>query len=194
MICLLPTPSPCECHRLFTRAGTIWPLKNRVSHRQPPSLVIKLDRRHTGRLRKRVNLLTGEGGGAKSCDAKKAWSSINHSIVSSLYLPTCFTYQPGLYIRHTAWCKIHFSITSYTNFKTQLYEYYTCWTHTHTHTYIKLLHKYCTVVLYTRHSAFRIKSAFASGFGSSRYVTFEHKRCFGVRCSSVGLGSASACN
>jgi hypothetical protein len=35
-----------------------------------------------GRLRKRDNLLTGEGEGAKSCDGEKAWSSINHSIIS----------------------------------------------------------------------------------------------------------------
>ncbi len=42
--------------------------------------------RHTGRLRKRDNLLTGEGrgggGGAKSHDGENAWSSINHSILS----------------------------------------------------------------------------------------------------------------
>ncbi len=46
----------------------------------------KIDRRHTGRLRKRDNLLTGEGGGggggAKSYDSMKAWSSINHSKLS----------------------------------------------------------------------------------------------------------------
>ncbi len=48
--------------------------------------VSKPDRRHTGRLRYRDNLLTGEGewgrGGAKSYDSKKAWSSINPSILS----------------------------------------------------------------------------------------------------------------
>jgi hypothetical protein len=41
----------------------------------PPSLVRKLNRRHTGRLRKRDDLLTGErrrgGGGAESCERKK---------------------------------------------------------------------------------------------------------------------------
>jgi hypothetical protein len=49
---------------------------------RPP--VSKLDPRHTGRLRKRDNLLPGERGGraAKSYDRKKAWSSINHSILS----------------------------------------------------------------------------------------------------------------
>jgi hypothetical protein len=48
-----------------------------------PHPVSKLDQRHTGRLRKRDNLLTGEGvggGGAKSYDGgEKAWYSINLS-------------------------------------------------------------------------------------------------------------------
>jgi hypothetical protein len=48
--------------------------------------VSKLDQKHTGRLRKRDNLLKGEGGGdrrgAKSYDGEKAWSSINHSVLS----------------------------------------------------------------------------------------------------------------
>ena len=43
-----------------------------------PSPVSKLDRRHTGRLRKRDDLLTVKGGGAKSDDGEKAWSSIKH--------------------------------------------------------------------------------------------------------------------
>ncbi len=43
-----------------------------------PSPVRKIDRRHTGRLRKRDNLLTG----AKLYYRKKALSSINHSISS----------------------------------------------------------------------------------------------------------------
>jgi hypothetical protein len=42
--------------------------------------------RHRGRLRKRENFLTGEGGrvgrGAKSYDSKKAWFSLNRSILS----------------------------------------------------------------------------------------------------------------
>ncbi len=46
----------------------------------------KLDRRHTGRLRKRDSLLTegvgGDGGGAESNGRKKACSSINHTILS----------------------------------------------------------------------------------------------------------------
>ncbi len=55
----------------------------------PPLPVSKLDRRHTGRLRKRDNLLTGErrkgvGEEPNTCDHKKAWSSINHSILSGL--------------------------------------------------------------------------------------------------------------
>jgi hypothetical protein len=47
--------------------------------------------RHTGRLRKRDNLLTGQGEGsgrgAESYDGKKSWSSINHSILSALSPP-----------------------------------------------------------------------------------------------------------
>jgi hypothetical protein len=53
-----------------------------------PFPVSKLDGRHTGRLRKRDNLLTGEtgrdGGGAKLYDGEKARSSLNHSIISEL--------------------------------------------------------------------------------------------------------------
>jgi hypothetical protein len=51
-----------------------------------PSPVSKLDRRHTGRLKKKDNLLSEEGGGrrgAESYDRKKVWSSINHSILSA---------------------------------------------------------------------------------------------------------------
>jgi hypothetical protein len=50
--------------------------------------VRNLDRRHTGRMRKRDNFLTGEGGRGggeeptESYDRKKPWSSINHSILS----------------------------------------------------------------------------------------------------------------
>ncbi len=55
------------------------------SYPTPPSPVSKLDRRHTGRRRKRDNLLSERGreggGGAKSFDGEKAWSSINHSIL-----------------------------------------------------------------------------------------------------------------
>ncbi len=56
-----------------------------------PPPVSKNNRRHTGRLRKRDNFLTGEGErgggcrGAESCDRKKAWSSKNHSILSGLH-------------------------------------------------------------------------------------------------------------
>jgi hypothetical protein len=52
----------------------------------PPLPVGKLDQRHTGRLRKRDNLLMGEWGGgvrgAKSYHNEKTWSSINRSIFS----------------------------------------------------------------------------------------------------------------
>jgi hypothetical protein len=46
------------------------------------------DRRNTGRLRKRDNLLTGEGGGEEqiSYHGEKACSSINHSILSGMYI------------------------------------------------------------------------------------------------------------
>jgi hypothetical protein len=54
--------------------------------RPPPPVplsVTKLDQRHTGRLRKRDNLLTGEGGrGAESYGRKKAWPSLYHLILS----------------------------------------------------------------------------------------------------------------
>jgi hypothetical protein len=62
-----------------------------------PSRVIKHDRRYTGRQRKRDNLQMGKEGwgggrGAESYDQKKAWSSINHSILSghSLWLRIWF--------------------------------------------------------------------------------------------------------
>ncbi len=53
----------------------------------PPPPVSKLDRRHTGTLRKRDNLLTVEGGrrwGRAQIirQRKKAWAAINHSILS----------------------------------------------------------------------------------------------------------------
>ncbi len=51
----------------------------------PLSSVSSTMRRLTGRLRKRNNFLTGGGGegeGAKSYDGEKAWSSLNHSILS----------------------------------------------------------------------------------------------------------------
>jgi hypothetical protein len=56
------------------------------THSLTPSPVNKLDRRHTGRLRKRDSLMAGKGGGlgAESYDCKKAWSSVNHSILSAV--------------------------------------------------------------------------------------------------------------
>ncbi len=48
----------------------------------PPPPVSKLERRHTGRLRKRDNLLTGEGGGWGGVKSyERAWSSITHWIL-----------------------------------------------------------------------------------------------------------------
>ncbi len=60
-----------------------------LPHPLPPTFpVSKLDLRHTGRLKKRNNLWTVEGGmsggGAKSYDDEKALSSLNHSILSDL--------------------------------------------------------------------------------------------------------------
>jgi hypothetical protein len=60
--------------------------RTRLSHRRGflprPFSISKLDRGHTGLLRKIDNLLTREGrrewGGAKSYDSEKALSSINH--------------------------------------------------------------------------------------------------------------------
>jgi hypothetical protein len=65
-----------------------------------PSPVRKLDWRHTGRLRKGDNLLTEEGGwdggGAKSYDGEKAWSHINHSILSGITTPILSPQPPNL--------------------------------------------------------------------------------------------------
>ncbi len=68
---------------MYSGPGVLAPLYDLA----PPSPVSKLDRQHTGRLRKRDNsYATGEGekggGGAKSCDRKEVWSSINNPILS----------------------------------------------------------------------------------------------------------------
>jgi hypothetical protein len=72
---------------MLSRGRMIWLFGHPLSR----SLVSKLGRRHTGRLRKRDNLAdgregVGEGGGrgAESSNRKKGWSSINPSI---LYAP-----------------------------------------------------------------------------------------------------------
>jgi hypothetical protein len=49
-----------------------------------PPTVSEIYRRLTGRLRKRDNLLKGEGEREGEYDGEKAWSSINHSILSAL--------------------------------------------------------------------------------------------------------------
>jgi hypothetical protein len=65
---------------LFGSSPTLFPSLSRILYR--------LDRRHTGKLRKINNLIKGEkgeggGGGAKSYDSKKAWwFFISHSILS----------------------------------------------------------------------------------------------------------------
>jgi hypothetical protein len=74
----------------LSRGRIIWLLGHPVS----PSPACKLDRRHTGRLRKRDNLLGGRGGqGAESYNRKKACSSINRSILSASN--TCESPIPG---------------------------------------------------------------------------------------------------
>jgi hypothetical protein len=55
----------------------------------PPSPISKLDRRHTGRLRKRDNLLTWGGGGrgAKSYDCEKALFFKSFNILCMRHMP-----------------------------------------------------------------------------------------------------------
>jgi hypothetical protein len=73
---IIRQPDSLVLYKPFNSFNTIW-------FGSPPPR--QLDRRHTGRLRKIDNFLTGEGGwdggGAKSWDGEKAWSSINHSIL-----------------------------------------------------------------------------------------------------------------
>jgi hypothetical protein len=71
----------------------------------PPSPDGKRDRRHTEILRKRDNMLTGLGGGAKSYYRTKAWSSKNHSILTAYQL---FTF-PHLF---AAGCELSCLVTS----------------------------------------------------------------------------------
>jgi hypothetical protein len=80
--------------RLY-RCRVIWLLPHPLS---PPNTVSKHARRHTGRLRKRDNVLTGEegGGGAKSYDGEKFWSS------ESPRLPYFLT--PGYYMNPAINC------------------------------------------------------------------------------------------
>ncbi len=61
-------------------------IEGQAFSRSTLSPVSKLEQRHPGRLRWRDNLLTGKRGegdgvGAKSYDCKKAWYSIDHSIL-----------------------------------------------------------------------------------------------------------------
>ncbi len=57
----------------------IWPLP------PPPSLVSKLDRRHTGRLRKKDNLLTGERGRSQIIRGERL---VLYNILNTLWLRT----------------------------------------------------------------------------------------------------------
>ncbi len=76
----------------LSRRRKIWLLPNLLC------CLYKLARRHTGRLRKRDNLLTGEGegggGGAKSYDGEKAWYSKKHALLSG-YLNCINGLEPG---------------------------------------------------------------------------------------------------
>ncbi len=69
----------------LSRCRLFWLLPNPI----PPPPLGKLERRHTGSLRKRDNVLTGNvvgggGGGAKSYYGEKAFSFMYHSILSVL--------------------------------------------------------------------------------------------------------------
>ncbi len=68
----------------FSRSNDLAPLLAPSPHHP----VSKLARRHTGRLRNRDNLLTGDGGEefglAEAYNRKKAFSSTNHSILSGV--------------------------------------------------------------------------------------------------------------
>jgi hypothetical protein len=75
----------------LSRRRIIWLLSHPLPHSAFDS---RLDRRQIARLKKRDNLLTRGGrrrprGGAKSYDGEKAWSSINHSILSGCYGGNC---------------------------------------------------------------------------------------------------------
>ncbi len=102
------------------------------------------------------------GGGATSCDGEKAWSSMNHSIFSSLYLPTCFTYQPAIQYTYVTLHGVRYifqllltPISKHNYSIWVLYNIHVEHVHILTHT----LSCFTNTVQYSsRHSAFRIKS------------------------------------
>jgi len=63
------------------------------------AVVSKLEHRHTGRLRKKDNLVMGERGGcggeAKSYEGGKAWFSINNAILSEILHNQCACSLPN---------------------------------------------------------------------------------------------------
>ncbi len=83
------TPPSSESNEWFIKRQAFSPVLWFCSSSTPsPSPVRKADRRHTGRLRKSDNLLTGEGGegggrGTESFYRKEVWASTNHSILSA---------------------------------------------------------------------------------------------------------------
>ncbi len=73
----------------------IYTIEGQAFSQLAPSPVSKLDPRQTRRLTKKNNLLTGEKsilgeGGAKSYDSEKGWSSINLTLINTLWSdPSC---------------------------------------------------------------------------------------------------------
>jgi hypothetical protein len=63
--------------------------------------MLLIDRRHKGSLRKRNNLLKGEGRGAESNDRKKAWSSIKHSLFSDYPYKVCHVNKTHSLVRQS---------------------------------------------------------------------------------------------
>jgi hypothetical protein len=98
-----PVPESIEC---FSE-GQAFSRSYYLSPRPPPPPLLptdsRLDRRHIGRLRKRGNLLTGEGGNGRSqiriVRPKKAWSSIYHWILSVLSSSPCEEVKTGIRMR-----------------------------------------------------------------------------------------------
>jgi hypothetical protein len=74
-------PVPTKDRHWYAVYSVIWPLL------PPPSPVSKLDRRHTGRLRKKDNLLTGERG--RSQIIRRGERLVLYNILNTLWLRNC---------------------------------------------------------------------------------------------------------
>ncbi len=79
-------------------------------HPLSPSLVSKLGRRHTGRLRKRDNLADGRGGGWRG----RAWSRIIRPQESLVLYKSFNTLWPAVYSKI---CKCNFLVSGCMNWK-----------------------------------------------------------------------------